>query len=215
MKAKIEIIEERSGWIAVNKPAGISVHNTEKGVNLLSILRDQVGYSLHAVHRLDSPTSGVILLAKNAQQTQILQQCLTIATKEYTAILRGVVEPAEGNWTWRISNKGEGFRNPRGRKSDQVAALTSFRTIRSNKYLSLVNLKLGTGRQHQIRKHAALANHPVIFDRRYGDRRYNAKLEQRYGVNHLCLCATKLDLMINSERVSLEVTSPKSWSLFL
>ena len=214
MKPKIEIIEERSGWIAVNKPAGISVHNTEKGVNLLSILRDQVGYSLHAIHRLDSPTSGVILLAKNAQQTRILQNCLARATKEYTAILRGVIKPAEGSWTWRISNKGEGFRNPQGRKSDRVAALTSFRTIRSNKYLSLVNLTLGTGRQHQIRKHAALANHPVVFDQRYGDRRYNTKITQRYGFDQLCLCATKLDLVIDSERVSLEVALPKNWSLF-
>ena len=136
MEQKIEIIEERAGWIAVNKPAGISVHNTEKGADLLSILRGQLGYSLHAVHRIDSPTSGIMLLGKNPGQTQMLQQALASATKEYTAILRGVVEPTEGCWTWKISNKGEGFRNPQGRKSDQVAAQTSFKRIRSNKYLS-------------------------------------------------------------------------------
>ena len=113
MEQTIEIIEEREGWIAVGKPAGLSVHNTDKGANLLSILREELGYSLHAAHRLDSATSGVILLGKNPQYTKIIQQALRTATKEYTAILRGVVTPIEGNWTWPITNKGEGFRNPR------------------------------------------------------------------------------------------------------
>lgn len=212
MEQIIEIIEERAGWIAVRKPAGISVHNTEKGANLLSIMQEKLGCSLHAAHRLDSPTSGVILLAKSPHHTQMIQQALTNATKEYTAILRGVVEPTEGSWTWRITNKGEGFRNPRGRKSDQVAAQTSFRTIRSNKYLTMVNLKLGTGRQHQIRKHAALANHAIIGDLRYGDRRYNSKITQRYGIDQLCLCASKLELVLDSEELCFEVALPKIWS---
>jgi 23S rRNA-/tRNA-specific pseudouridylate synthase len=212
MKQTIEIIEERAGWIAVSKPAGISVHNTEKGTNLLLILREQLGYSLHPAHRLDSPTSGVILLGKNPKYTQIIQQALTNATKEYTAILRGVVDPTEGNWTWQLTNKGEGFRNPRGRKSDQVAAHTSFRTIRSNQYLTMVNLTLRTGRQHQIRKHAAIANHAVIGDHRYGDRRYNSKITQRFGIDQLCLCASKLELFLDSEKRCFEIALPKIWS---
>ena len=215
MEQTIEIIEERDGWIAIGKPAGISVHNTEKGANVLSILREQLGYSLHASHRLDSPTSGVILLGKNPHHTKMIQRALTTATKEYTAILRGVVAPTEGCWTWPLTNKGEGFRNPRGRKSDQVAARTSFRTIRSNQYLTMVNLTLGTGRQHQIRKHAALANHAVIGDLRYGDRRYNNMITQRYGIDQLCLCASKLELVLDSEELCFEVALPKIWSTLL
>ena len=212
MEQIIEIIEEQAGWIAICKPAGISVHNTEKGANLLSILQEKLGYSLHPAHRLDSPTSGVILLGKNPHYTQKIQQALTSASKEYTAILRGVVDPPEGSWTWRLTNKGEGFRNPGGKKSDQVTAQTSFKTIRSNKYLTMVNLKLGTGRQHQIRKHAALANHAVIGDLRYGDRLYNSKMTQRYGIDQLCLCASKLELVLDSKKRCFEVAIPQIWS---
>jgi 23S rRNA-/tRNA-specific pseudouridylate synthase len=214
MKRTIEIIERRADWIAVNKPAGISVHNTEKGANLLTILRKQLGYSLHAAHRLDSPTSGVILLGKNARGTQMIQQALTTATKQYTAILRGVLKKTEGEWTWSLTNKGEGFKNPRGRKADQVKAQTSFKTIQANQYLTMVSLTLGTGRQHQIRKHAALAKHAVIGDLRYGDKRYNAKLTQRYGINQLCLCASQLEVVLDSEPLLLNVALPTMWSSF-
>ncbi len=215
MQHIIEIIEEGPGWIAVGKPAGLSVHNTEDGTNLLSILQEQLGYTLHAAHRLDSPTSGVLILAKSPHHTQEIQEALKVATKEYTAILRGVLAPTEGRWNWRITNKGEGFRNPRGRKSDQVSAQTSFRTIRSNEYLTLVNITLETGRQHQIRKHAALANHAVIGDLRYGDRRYNSKISQRFGIDQLCLCASKLELVLDSEKRCFEVNVPKIWSTLL
>lgn len=214
MKPPIQIIEKRSDWIAVNKPAGISVHNTEKGANLLSILQRQLGYSLHAAHRLDSPTSGIILLGRNPRGTQMIQQALTTATKQYTAILRGVLKKPEGDWTWSLTNKGEGFRNPRGRKADQVKALTSFKTIQANQYLTMVSLTLGTGRQHQIRKHAALAKHAVIGDLRYGDKRYNAKIAQRYGTKQLCLCASHLEITLGSEKRIFEVDLPKKWSLF-
>ena len=61
----IEIIEETPDWIAVSKPAGLSVHNDEDGFNLLSILSGQLDCKLHAAHRLDQPTSGVMLLGKN------------------------------------------------------------------------------------------------------------------------------------------------------
>jgi tRNA pseudouridine65 synthase len=116
MTGIIEIIEEQDGWLAVGKPAGLSVHNAEDGYNLLSILEEQLGCTLHAAHRLDQPTSGVMLLGKNPRSTQMLQDALTSATKEYTAIVRGVVKPEDGTWTWPLSNKGEGFRNPQGRK---------------------------------------------------------------------------------------------------
>ena len=76
----------------------------------------------------------------------------------------------------------------------------------------MVNLKLGTGRQHQIRKHAALANHAIIGDLRYGDRRYNSKITQRYGIDQLCLCASKLELVLDSEELCFEVALPKIWS---
>lgn len=211
----IEIIEECDGWLAIGKPSGLSVHNDEDGFNLLSILEAQLGCVLYAAHRLDQPTSGVMLLAKDPSNAQMLQQALSTATKEYTAILRGRIAPEEGTWTWTISNKGEGFRNPQGRKTDRVEALTTYRSIRTNQYFSMVHLTLGTGRQHQIRKHAALAKHAVVGDARYGDRRYNTMIAKRYQMDELCLCASKLDVAIEGIHYCFEVNLPTTWSALI
>lgn len=212
MTGIIEIIEEHDGWLVVGKPAGLSVHNAEDGYNLLSILEEQLGCALHAAHRLDQPTSGVMLLGKNPRSTQMLQEALTTATKEYTAIIRGSIKPEDGTWTWPLSNKGEGFRNPQGRKNDRVEALTTYRSIRSNQYFTMVHLTLGTGRQHQIRKHATLAKHQVVGDTRYGDRRYNSMIAKRYQMDELCLCASKLEVAINGTQYCFEVNLPTTWS---
>ena len=208
----IEIIEETADWIAVSKPAGLSVHNDEDGFNLLSILTEQLECSLHAAHRLDQPTSGVMLLGKNPKSTTILQEALTTATKEYTAVLRGVMKSDNGSWNKALTNKGEGFRNPQGRKADRIPAQTFYRTIRSNQFFTMVNLTLGTGRQHQIRKHAALAKHQVLGDKRYGERRYNTMIAKRYGFNELCLCASKIEVTLDGVPRCFEASLPKSWS---
>lgn len=212
MTGIIEIIEEQDEWLAVGKPAGLSVHNAEDGYNLLSILEEQLGCTLHAAHRLDQPTSGVMLLGKNPQSTQMLQEALTTATKEYTAIIRGSITPEDGTWTWPLSNKGEGFRNPQGRKNDRVEAMTTYRSIRSNPYFTMVHLTLGTGRQHQIRKHAALAKNQVVGDTRYGDRRYNTMIAKRYQMDELCLCASKLEVSIQGAQYCFDVNLPTTWS---
>ena len=214
MNTTIEIIEETDGWVAVNKPPSLSVHNAEADTNLLEILQDHLNCRLHAAHRLDSPTSGVLLLGKTAHHTHQLQQALATATKGYTAVLRGLVQPAEGRWSWSITNKGEGFRNPQGRKADQVPAHTTYQTIQSNPYLTMVHLTLETGRQHQIRKHAAIAKHAVVGDQRYGDRRYNAKLAQRFGFEQLCLCASRLEVFLDGTERIFEAPIPQEWTQF-
>ena len=208
----IEIIEETAEWIVVNKPAGLSVHNDEDGYNLLSILEEQFECTLHAAHRLDQPTSGVMLLGKSPQSTTLLQEALTTATKEYTAILRGVMKHSEGTWSNPLTNKGEGFRNPQGRKADRIPAQTFYRTVRSNQYVTMVNLTLGTGRQHQIRKHAVLAKHQVVGDARYGDRRYNTMITKRYGFDELCLCASKIEITLAGVQRCFEAPLPTAWS---
>ncbi len=211
----IEIIEETTDWIVVNKPAGLSVHNDEDGYNLLSILTEQLECALHAAHRLDQPTSGVMLLGKSAHAIKKLQEALTTATKEYTAVVRGVMKQTEGTWNKPLSNKGEGFRNPQGRKADRVPAQTLYKVARTNQYFTMVNLTLETGRQHQIRKHAVLAKHQVVGDARYGDRRYNTMIAKRYGFDELCLCASKLEVTLDGVPRCFEAPLPKTWSKLL
>ena len=79
----------------------------------------------------------------------------------------------------------------------------------------MVNLTLGTGRQHQIRKHAALAKHQVLGDTRYGDRRYNMMIAKRYSFNELCLCASKIEVTLDGVPRCFEAPLPKSWSALI
>lgn len=95
-------------------------------------------------------------------------------------------------WNWPISDKAEGRRNPKGKSEDRVEARTEIQIIKSNKYFSRIRALLLTGRQHQIRKHAALANHPIVGDTRYNEIKYNQKIFAQYQFERMLLHAEYL-----------------------
>ena len=71
--------------------------------------------------------------------------------------------------------------------------------IQKNKFLTEVDAIIRTGRQHQIRKHAALARHPVVGDKRYNDSAYNEKIFAMYNVKRMFLHARKLEFQYDKE----------------
>ena len=107
-----------------------------------------------------------------------------------------------------LATKEKVLGNPQGRKNDRIEALTTYQIIRSNQYFTMVSLILGTGRQHQIRKLAALAKHAVVGDTRYGERRYNTMIAKRYQMNDLCLCASKLEIKVDGIQYRFDVNVP-------
>jgi len=171
---KLDVIYEDDYIIVVNKPVGIVVHPAY-GHPSGTLLNALTGYSrgrynLHLVHRLDRDTTGVIIFAKNGKtQANISKQFQNrIVRKIYYAAVKGTI----------IENKGRIEaplgRSPQNRKLMSVnplakkMAITEFKTVSRKNGYTLVEIRIITGRTHQIRSHMNYIGHPVVGDRQYG-----------------------------------------------
>ncbi len=211
----IEILASGKGWLAVEKPAGMSVHN-DPGKDLcgrLSILLQteadlQAATSLaadsrlNAAHRLDRETSGVILLAGNRSVLRHFTAQFEARTvnKQYTAILHGHLPENDlpgpwSSWEWSLTKTPGGRKDPRGR-GPRKACTTLVRVLDHSDHYTLVACKLLTGRKHQIRRHAKLAGHPVVGDRRYGSKRALGFLQSKHNFRRLGLHAASLEIQL-------------------
>ncbi|HEX9153768.1 MAG TPA: RluA family pseudouridine synthase [Candidatus Saccharimonadales bacterium] len=172
----IPILYEDDDCVVMNKPAGVLTHvqgafSPEATVAsfLRHRLKDMEGSRAGIVHRLDRPTSGVIIGAKNPQALQILQKQFADrkAHKTYTAIVKGHLKEDEAIIDMPIE------RNPRAPATFRVgpngkSATTKYKVIQANENYSLVELYPKTGRTHQLRVHMAQIGHPIIGDPLYG-----------------------------------------------
>ena len=194
---KITILFENNDLIAVDKPPGISIHNAEDRENLIGLLTKQIKRALSPVHRLDKETSGIQVLAKSTVAAQYLAAEFEHreVQKTYVGILRGVIKEEKGIWKKPLTDKAEGRRNPQGLLKDRIPCETGFRRIKTSKYFSLCEFDLMTGRQHQIRKHTAVADHALVGDPRYGEPRYNQKIAEIYKHERMFLHCTKIELL--------------------
>ncbi len=176
----IQILEENQDFIVIHKPHGLSVHNQSP-----SVLEQLQGLKkpIHFVNRLDQETSGLMVIAQKPELHQKLVSSLENGHKFYRALLRSPWKNKETKttWSWPISDKAEGFKNPQGKAADRKDARTDVQVLRSNKYFTEVFVELLTGRQHQIRKHSLLAGHPIVGDKRYNEEKYNKNIEKFYG----------------------------------
>jgi tRNA pseudouridine65 synthase len=221
MNARIPVIQQSAKWIVINKPVGISVHNETQDVRgvLKKQLRPGSFDDIYPVHRLDKETSGVLMVALEAETaSEFAEKFQNRQTeKTYYAILRGALPVNEKwqEWNFPISDKAEGRKNPQGLLKDRVAAKTQYRVLKSNKYFSLVEVNLLTGRQHQIRKHAALAGNPIVGDSRYNDGKYNEKMAELYNNDRMYLHASKLNFQIAGKVQTFETGLPTEFKALL
>lgn len=197
-----KILFQNSDFIAVEKPDGISVHNIEETENLLQVLAKQfqdesgglVGAKLFPVHRLDKETSGIQILALNENAARKLASEFEHRTVEkvYRGLLRGRLASDETVWNRPLTDKAEGRKNPEGLAKDRVSCETRVRVVNQNQFFTDCEFHLVTGRQHQIRKHSAIAKHALVGDSRYGDPKYNQKMAELYGTERMFLHCSKL-----------------------
>ncbi len=180
----LEIAYEDSDLIVVDKPAGLVVHPAyghaqDTLVNaLLHHTKDlSQGFDEQRpglVHRLDKDTSGLIVIAKNenAQRALALQFQRKITHRIYRAVVFGEMKPALGTVTSYLKRHPEDRRKSASVEAgspNAKFAITHYRTLQTHASgLSLVELKLETGRTHQIRVHVKEAGHPVVGDTTYG-----------------------------------------------
>lgn len=198
--------------IAVHKPEGLLVHrsNIDKSETrfLLQMLRDQVGEYLYPIHRLDKPSSGLILFGLNAAVAANIQQQMfnNTATKVYLLICRGYT-PVSGiiNHPLKPINdfksKTHSIENTKSAQ-EAITEFTRLDTIELNvaidKYpssrYSLVQAKILTGRRHQIRRHMKHLSHPIIGCPKYGKSTHNRYFANTFDVPRLLLHSYQMTL---------------------
>lgn len=207
-----DILYQDEDLIIINKPSGILVHRTsisEDRVFVLQLLRDQIGQHLYPVHRLDRPTSGVLVFAKNKETAQFLGQQFMDAkvSKTYLAVIRGFI-PEEALIDYPLLKKN----------GQAQAAQTYYKRLAQvempwvvNRYptsrYSLVEVQPKTGKWHQIRRHFSHLRHPIIGDHRHGDNKHNNYFREVLGVGRMLLHAQQLSLQQRSGEI-LNVSAP-------
>lgn len=216
----LTILYRDDDYIAVDKPAGLQVHRSwiseENEQFLLQRLRDQIGRRVYTIHRLDRPTSGVILFALSSEAARAM--CAVFeerrVEKFYLAVVRGYSD-AEGHIDYPLREEPH--------KPEQEA-ITDYRTLatvelpiavgryNSARY-SLVEIKPLTGRSRQIRKHFHHIFHPLIGDTSHGEGRHNRLFRDHFSVHRLLLHAWKLSLPhpVSGERLTIIAPLPEEF----
>jgi 23S rRNA pseudouridine955/2504/2580 synthase len=189
---KIDVVFEDDSLLAINKPAGLAVHEgrtVSKRHSILGILETQYrdrGVKPQLVHRLDKDTSGLLVVAKNQQTASELESCFETGKvdKEYLCLVVGRLQMNEGKIDFSL----------RGRDDKPVRALTRFRVIKRFSEVTLVRVAIESGRLHQIRLHFAKLGYPVVMDDQHGDFGFNKRFRKEFGLKRQFLHAEKLKL---------------------
>ncbi len=205
---ELDIVYRDEFLVAVYKPAGLLVHRSEidrhETVFAVQMLREQLQQRVYTVHRLDKPTSGLMLFALNAEDGTKLAVDFQDrgVRKEYQALARGFVQP-QGTIDYAYAQRFDPLdpaTHDRARKQDAITRyrclqhfeldepLGRYQTARFSQLL----LKPETGRKHQIRRHMKHLSHQLAGDTTYGDGRQNTFMREHFNCHRLMLCATRL-----------------------
>ncbi len=169
----VKILEENKDYIVCKKPSGIASEDG-KSEGMPSLLANSENKPL-VVHRLDKEVSGVMVFAKTSRMASELSRQITDKTfkKEYFAVVSGEVEEygVLEDLLYHDSIKNKTYTVKRKRKGVKTAKLEFWRlgvSQTENGVVSLVKVRLYTGRTHQIRVQFASRQHPILGDRKYG-----------------------------------------------
>ena len=168
----MEIICNNEEFVTVIKPFGVSSQENGRD-GLPDIIKRELQLSeIYTVHRLDTVTAGVMVYAKTKKAAAVLSKGITDGTfqKEYLAVVHGEVSPEKGimeDFLFKDSRKNKSFVVKSERKGVKKASL-EYEVTEVKNGLSLVRIKLHTGRTHQIRVQFSSRRHPVYGDGKYG-----------------------------------------------
>jgi tRNA pseudouridine65 synthase len=207
----LEILYRDEFLVAINKPSGLLVHRspidryeTEFAVQ---ILRDQIGQFVYPVHRLDKPTSGVLLFALDKESASLLgEQFMSRESKKsYIAIVRGyiqergIIEHALTVKLDKIADKDSSVPIEAQEATTEYERLATVELdFAVGKYdktrYSLVKLHPMTGRKHQLRRHMKHISHHILGDTKYGRGEHNIFIREQFDCHRMLLHASELQI---------------------
>ncbi len=216
------VIFEDKQLLVLNKPAGIAVHS---GSNLrfgvIEMLRQARPNEdmLELVHRLDRETSGCLLIAKSRDSLNQLHQHFREGNAQIEKIYKTIIL---GRWQGGervidlalLKNTLRGGErmvevNPRGKEARSLFIPLEYRQT-----ISLMDVKLFTGRTHQIRVHARSTGHPIAGDKKYGDPEFNSLLK-KHGFKRMFLHAWKLNFSLGAQNYRICAPLDDEWSTLI
>ncbi len=226
----LEILFQDEHYVAVNKPAGMLVHRSwldrHETQFVMQTLRDQIGQHVFPLHRLDRPTSGVLVFGLSSEAASKMMPVFAEhkIVKIYHAIVRGWIKNAAvldyplKEELDKIADKDAAQDKP------AQEAITAYRPlatvevpIATGRYATsrycLVEMEPQTGRKHQLRRHMHHLSHHIIGDVNHGDGRHNRVFRQHYDCRRLMLHASRLTFKhpYTDELLDIRATVDDSW----
>ena len=209
---ELEIVYRDAHFIAINKPSGLLVHRSPIDKHetqfALQLLRDQIGQYVYPLHRLDKPTSGVLLFALDKESAFLISEQFKEHTiqKTYHSVVRGYPD-AKGTINYALIEKLDKIADKNVKKNkDAQEAITEYKTLKTveldyavGRYdktrYALVELKPHTGRKHQLRRHMKHISHHILGDTKYGRGEHNKLIRAEFACHRLLLHASYLSII--------------------
>lgn len=223
----LPILFEDQDLIVINKPHGLLVHRTKMDFfeteSVVDLMREQLKSQIFTIHRLDKPTSGVLVMAKNQEMARLMSEEFAGRNvhKKYIAFVRGVLKedtsidhPLKEELD-DISDKKANRNKPPQDALTRVKLLGKVELpVQVDKYptsrYSLVEATPITGRKHQIRRHLRHINHPIIGDITHGSGKHNRFFENEYKIRKLLLTCTEISFKHPKTMTQLTIEAPLS-----
>ncbi|GAM55725.1 tRNA pseudouridine synthase C [Vibrio ishigakensis] len=206
----LEIIYQDEYLVAVNKPAGMLVHRSwldkHETQFVMQTLRDQIGQHVFPLHRLDRPTSGVLVFALSSEYASKMMPMFAghKFVKTYHAIVRGWIDKGDRlDYALKVELDKIADKFASEDKEAQ-SAVTDYKPLAkvevpystgkfpTSRYC-LMELSPLTGRKHQLRRHMKHLRHPIVGDTTHGDGKHNRLYREEFGCERLMLHASRLE----------------------
>jgi tRNA pseudouridine65 synthase len=207
---ELEILYQDEYLVCINKPSGLLVHKSmidrHEIYFAMKMLRDQIGQWVYPIHRLDKPTSGVLLFTLDKHTAKLISEQFREKTtkKTYICVVRGYTE-ASGLIDHALKEKLDKIADKNASKDKEAQeAITEYERLDTveldfavGRYdktrYSLVKVKPQTGRKHQIRRHMKHISHHILGDTNYGRGEHNIFVRDQFDCHRLLLHALSLE----------------------
>lgn len=226
----LDIVFQDEYFVAVNKPAGMLVHRSwldkHETQFVMQTLRDQIGQHVFPLHRLDRPTSGVLIFAlSSGVASQVMPMFANHEmVKTYHAIVRGWIEET-GRLDYALKVELDKIADKHASQEKEAQeAITDYRSLAKTEIpystgkfpttrYCLMELKPLTGRKHQLRRHMAHLRHPIVGDTTHGDGKHNKLFREVYDSHRLLLHASSLEFVhpFTNQTVLIKAKVDDTW----